>query len=82
MISVSFKEAHERQMLKESSLSWEKLQATIDSCMADAEDTKAFWDSCPNKLAVSMESVKSIFRLISNRKFLFEVLWSVHYLCC
>ncbi|XP_071823129.1 alsin-like isoform X4 [Apostichopus japonicus] len=48
-------EAHERQMLKESSLSWEKLQATIDSCMADAEDTKAFWDSCPNKLAESLK---------------------------
>ncbi|KAJ8020140.1 Alsin [Holothuria leucospilota] len=48
-------ESDEHQLLGSSSELWEKVQGTMDACIADAEQTKAFWDSCPNKLAESLK---------------------------
>ncbi|XP_038072348.1 alsin-like isoform X2 [Patiria miniata] len=45
----------EFNLLKESSESWEALQRSIDEKKAHAEETRAFWESCPSKLAEAIK---------------------------
>ncbi|XP_022079159.1 alsin-like isoform X2 [Acanthaster planci] len=45
----------EFSLLSESSKAWETLQRNIDEKKAHAEETRAFWESCPSKLAEAIK---------------------------